>query len=283
MFIILCWSDYPSQLLKQLPQPQENTKTRNNLLVLNSFHFSPSLQVTATKGHKAVRFKTKCPTVCSHCHSLAPALDLSCIPLRLSIGTKPGSLIEKALWILLESIRRKQPQAPEDSEGGSAGEGDRLRKRFQTLSSCLPKTLHTSTDILQISFPPLPPQNPNTLPLPITVSQILTDLSQTLMSAIVKESKCFRQQNLMPLPCLCSLGLDMAKGKITRVAKRRGGTGSAEVMLAGVIRHRESTAVAQHAHMDRKGQSHPMALAFPHTTSSSQVPALGSQLFVSSS
>lgn len=134
MFIILCWSDHPSQLLKQLPQPQENTKTRNNLLVLNFFHFSPSLQVTATKGHKAARFKTKRPTVCSHCHSLAPALDLSCIPPRLSIGTKPGSLIEKALWILLESIRRKQPQAPEDSEGGSAGEGDRLRKRFQTLS-----------------------------------------------------------------------------------------------------------------------------------------------------
>lgn len=146
--------------------------------------------------------------------------------------------------VLLGSMRRKQPQTPRDSEGGSAGEGVRLKKRFQPLSYCLPKTLHTSTDFPQIPFPASPPENPNIFPLSITVPQILTDPSQTLPSAMVKEPKCFRQQISMSLPWLSRLGLDLAKGKTIRAAKRQEGTWSPEVTLAGMIRHRESRAAA---------------------------------------
>lgn len=95
-------------------------------------------------------------------------------------------------------------------------------------------------------------------PLFITVRQILTDPSQILPPAMVQEPQCSRQQDSAVPPWLNSLGLDLSKGKIIRAAKMQGGTRNLEVTLAGVIRHRESRAAAQHMHMDKKAQSHPM-------------------------
>lgn len=60
------------------------------------------------EGYKKVRFRIKHPTVRSHCPSLVPALDLSCIPLSLGLGTKPGSLIEKVLCAVAAAGEYKQ-------------------------------------------------------------------------------------------------------------------------------------------------------------------------------
>lgn len=98
---------------------------------------------------------------------------------------------------------------------------------------------------------------------------------------MAKKPLCFRKQNSILLPWLNSLGLDLAQGKIVRAAKMQ--QQSAEVTLAGVVRHRGSRAAAQHVHMDVKAQSQPTTLTIPilqaghsHTASDPQVCACSS-------